>query len=309
MSEKPPPSVVEAARLAASTLSEALPYVRQHAGRTVVIKYGGHAMGDAAFRALFALDVVMLKQVGIHPVVVHGGGPQIGAMLERLRIKSEFVDGLRVTDRETAEIVEMVLSGSVNKEIVAAIGKAGGRAIGLSGKDAGLFRAKPLPKRAARDPESNIEKVLDLGFVGTPVDVDTSILDLFAKSDVIPVIAPVGPSSDGETFNINADTVAGAVAAAAGASRLYVLTDVAGVADADGNLIPGLMADEAEALIRDGVIRGGMIPKVRMCLDAVAAGVEAATILNGTLKHAILVEVFTDAGGGTMIRALEGMGR
>lgn len=306
MSEKPPPSVVEAARLAAATLSEALPYVRQHAGRTVVVKYGGHAMGDAAFRALFARDVVMLKQVGIHPVVVHGGGPQIGAMLERLRIKSEFVDGLRITDRETAEVVEMVLSGNLNKEIVAAIGKAGGRAVGLSGKDAGLFRAKPLPKRAARDPESNIEKVLDLGFVGMPADVDTSILDLFAESDVIPVIAPVGGGGDGETFNINADSVAGAIAAAAGASRLYVLTDVAGVAGPDGRLMPALAADEAEALIRDGVIRGGMIPKVRMCLDAVAAGVGAATILDGTLRHALLVEVFTEAGGGTMIRPAEG---
>lgn len=309
MSEKPHPSLVEAARLAAATLSEALPYVRQHAGRTVVVKYGGHAMGDAAFRDLFALDVVMLKQVGINPVVVHGGGPQIGAMLERLRIRSEFVDGLRVTDRETAGIVEMVLSGSVNKEIVAAIGRAGGRAIGLSGKDAGLFRAERLPKRAARDPESNIEKVLDLGFVGRPVDVDASILGLFAESDVIPVIAPVGASGDGETFNINADSVAGAVAAAAGASRLYVLTDVAGVAGADGSLIPSLAADEAEALIREGVIRGGMIPKVRMCIEALTAGVGAATILDGTLRHALLVEVFTDAGGGTMIRAAKGMVR
>lgn len=290
-------------RRVAATLAEALPYARRHAGRTFVIKYGGAAMGDPALRSAFARDIVLLKQVGIHPVVVHGGGPQIGAMLERLQIKSTFVDGLRVTDRQTAEVVEMVLSGRINKQIVSDIQQAGGRAVGLSGKDAGLFHAEPLGRQAERDPESTIERALDYGFVGSPVDVDGAILDLFGQSDVVPVIAPVGGSRDGETFNINADTVAGAIAIAVQAARLYVLTDVPGVRGVDGRLLPSVTAAEAQRLIEDGTVTGGMIPKVRMCMHAVTAGVGAATILDGTAAHTLLVEVFTEAGGGTMVRA------
>lgn len=305
MTELSPPTTDGDVRRVAATLAEALPYARRHAGHTFVIKYGGAAMGDPELRRAFARDIVLLKQVGIHPVVVHGGGPQIGAMLDRLNIKSTFVDGLRVTDRQTAEVVEMVLSGRINKQIVSDINFAGGRAVGLSGKDAGLFQAVPLGRKAERDPDSTIERVLDYGFVGRPVDVDGSILDLFGQSDVVPVIAPVGGSQGGETFNINADTVAGAIAAAVRAKRLYVLTDVPGVRDENGELLPAISAAQAQRLIDDGVVTGGMIPKVRMCLNAVTAGVEAATILDGTTPHTLLVEVFTKAGGGTMVRVGE----
>ncbi len=303
MSDGSPPATTDDVRRVAATLAEALPYARRHAGHTFVIKYGGAAMGDPALRSAFARDIVLLKQVGIHPVVVHGGGPQIGAMLERLKIKSTFVDGLRVTDRQTAEVVEMVLSGRINKQIVSDINQAGGRAVGLSGKDAGLFHAEPLGRKADRDPESTIERALDYGFVGSPVDVDGSILDLFGQSDVVPVIAPVGGSRDGETFNINADTVAGAIAVAVQAARLYVLTDVPGVRGVDGRLLPAVTAAEAQRLIENGIVTGGMIPKVRMCMHVVKAGVGAATILDGTTAHTLLVEVFTEAGGGTMVRA------
>ncbi len=302
MTEARIPPTGDAVRQVAATLAEALPYARRHAGHTFVIKYGGAAMGDAALRSAFARDIVLLKQVGIHPVVVHGGGPQIGAMLERLNIRSRFVDGLRVTDRQTAEVVEMVLSGRINKQMVSEIQQAGGRAVGLSGKDAGLFQAEPLGRAAARDPDSTIERTLDYGFVGRPVDVDGSILDLFTRSDVVPVIAPVGGAANGETFNINADTVAGAVAVAVRAARLYVLTDVPGVRGVDGHLLPAISAAEAQRLIDDGVVTGGMIPKVRMCIDAVSKGVQAATIMDGTVAHTLLVEVFTRAGGGTMVR-------
>ncbi len=303
MSDGSSPATTDDVRRVAATLAEALPYARRHAGHTFVIKYGGAAMGDPALRSAFARDIVLLKQVGIHPVVVHGGGPQIGAMLERLKIKSTFVDGLRVTDRQTAEVVEMVLSGRINKQIVSDLNQAGGRAVGLSGKDAGLFHAEPLGRKAARDPESTIERALDYGFVGSPVDVDGSILDLFGQSDVVPVIAPVGGSRDGETFNINADTVAGAIAIAVQATRLYVLTDVPGVRGVDGQLLPAVTAAEAQRLIENGIVTGGMIPKVRMCMHAVKSGVGAATILDGTTAHTLLVEVFTEAGGGTMVRA------
>ncbi len=303
MTDTPTPTVSDDVRRVAATLAEALPYARRHAGGTFVIKYGGAAMGDPELRSTFAHDIVLLKQVGIHPVVVHGGGPQIGAMLDRLNIPSSFVDGLRVTDRETAEVVEMVLSGRINKQIVADINRAGGRAVGLSGKDASLFVAEPLGRKEERDPESQIDRILDYGFVGRPVDVDGAILDLFAQSDVVPVIAPVGNSVDGETFNINADTVAGAIAAAVRATRLYVLTDVPGIRGKGGELLTAITESEAQGLIDDGVITGGMIPKVRMCINAVAAGVEAATILDGTTAHTLLVEVFTRAGGGTMVRA------
>lgn len=285
----------------AHTLSEALPFMRRYNGATFVVKYGGHAMGDVRLARDFARDVVLLKQVGIHPVVVHGGGPQIGRMLERLKIQSEFIDGLRKTDRDTVDIVEMVLSGSINKSIVAAIQDVGGRAIGLSGKDGGLVTARKL-RRSKRDPDSSIEKLLDLGFVGEPAHINPEVLDAFGQTDFIPVIAPIGFDSDGHTYNINADTVAGAVAAALNAARLLLLTDVVGVLDKDGVLIPEMDAEKARALIADGTIHGGMIPKIETCVGAVEGGVEAAVILDGRVAHALLLEIFTDGGAGTMIR-------
>ena len=285
----------------AKVLSEALPYMRRYAGKTFVVKYGGHAMGDVEMARIFARDIVLLKQIGVNPVVVHGGGPQIGQMLERLKIKSEFIDGLRVTDKATVEIVEMVLAGTINKQIVAHINEAGGTAVGVSGKDGRLIRAEKI-KRTKVDPGSNIEKVLDLGFVGEPVEIDPMILQKFASADIIPVVAPVGYGSDGETYNINADTSAGAIAGALKATRFLLLTDVAGVLDKDKKLISDLSADQARALIRDGTISGGMIPKVETCLLAVDGGVEAAVILDGRVPHAQLLEIFTEGGAGTIIR-------
>ena len=285
----------------ADILTDALPFMRRYNGQSVVIKYGGHAMGDAELAAEFAADMVLIKQVGMHPVVVHGGGPQIGAMLERLAIKSDFVDGLRITDQATVEIVEMVLAGSINKAVVAAINQAGGSSVGLSGKDAGLIQARRLT-RTSVDPDSQIEKVLDLGFVGEPAHVDVAILKTLAENRVIPVVAPIGLGATGETFNINADTAAGAVAVADGAKRLLMLTDVAGVLDGDGNLISELSVGEARALIADGTIKGGMIPKIETCVAAVEGGVEAAVILDGRVKHAVLLEMFTPHGVGTIIR-------
>jgi len=284
----------------AGILSEALPFMREHSGKTFVIKYGGHAMGDDHLAASFARDVVLLKQVGINPIVVHGGGPQIGAMLNRLRIKSEFVDGLRVTDRETVEIVEMVLSGSINKAIAAAINAAGGRAIGISGKDGNLIRARKM-RRTRTETDSNIEKILDLGFVGEPTEVDPHLLNDLAKSNLIPVIAPIGTGNDGETYNINADTAAGAVAGAIEAARLLMLTDVAGVLGKDGELISDMTVDEARAYIADGTITGGMIPKVETCIAAIESDVEAAVILDGRTDHALLLEIFTEHGVGTAL--------
>ena len=284
----------------ARTLSEALPYMRRFHGQTFVVKYGGHAMGDEEGANQFARDVVLLKQVGINPVVVHGGGPQIGAMLERLKIKSSFVDGLRVTDAATVEVVEMVLAGSINKSIVTAIQRAGGTAIGICGKDGDLIRAERL-RRTKRDPDSNIEKVLDLGFVGEPKQVNPGLLKMLEKSEIIPVIAPIGVGAGGETYNINADTVAGAVAAALKASKLIMLTDVPGVLDQQKRLVSQLSLDQARALMRDGTISGGMIPKVETCLEAVAGGSGAAHILDGRVPHVLLLEVFTEAGVGTKI--------
>jgi len=287
----------------AAVLSEALPYMRRYAGKTILVKYGGHAMGDEAIADSFARDIVLLKQVGIDPIVVHGGGPQIGEMLQRLKIKSDFIDGLRVTDQATVEIVEMVLSGSINKQIVSAINRVGGTAIGLSGKDGELIRARKL-RRTRRDPGSNIEKVLDLGFVGEPETINTKVLETLERSDIIPVIAPIGVGANGETFNINADTVAGAVAAAMDATRLLLLTDIAGVLDREKRLISEMSAAQARALIADGTISGGMIPKVETCLEAVDGGVEAAVILDGRVAHAILLELFTE-GAGTLIRGAQ----
>lgn len=286
----------------ARTLVEALPFIQRHAGATFVVKYGGHAMGEEHLAREFARDIVLLEQVGIDVVVVHGGGPQIKTMLDRLAIKSEFVDGLRVTDAATVEVVEMVLAGKINKEIVGAIQAAGGRAVGISGKDARLIEARRLT-RSRRDPTSNIEQVVDLGFVGEPVRVDRAILDVLAGSGIVPVVAPVGAGADGQTYNINADTAAGAVAAAIGAKRLLMLTDVVGVLDRERKLLPWLSVDQARGLIADGTIAGGMIPKVETCLAAVEQGVEAATILDGRVPHAILLELFTEHGIGTQIRA------
>ncbi len=284
----------------AKTLSEALPYMRRYAGDTFVIKYGGHAMGDPKLAKPFARDVVLLKQVGINPVVVHGGGPQIGEMLERLKIKSSFVDGLRVTDRATVEIVEMVLSGSINKQIVTTINAAGGTAVGLSGKDGNLIEARKL-RRTRRQSDSNIEKILDLGFVGEPHRVKPHVLGNLNESDIIPVIAPIGVGPKGETYNINADTVAGALAPALGATRLLMLTDVAGVADKSGRLLSEMTVAEARGYIKDGTIEGGMIPKVETCISAVENHVDAAVIIDGTVPHALLLEIFTEHGVGTLI--------
>jgi len=287
--------------LRVGVLSEALPYMRRYAGETIVVKYGGHAMGDQALADGFARDIVLLKQIGAFPIVVHGGGPQIGAMLKRLEIKSDFVDGLRVTDKETVEIVEMVLAGSINKSIVAAINRAGGRAVGLSGKDADLIRVKKLT-HTSRQTDSNIEKVVDLGFVGDPEKVNGQVLAELARTGVTPVIAPIGFDDAGDTYNINADTAAGAIAGAVKAKRLLMLTDVAGVLDGDGKRLEDISADVARRLIREGVISGGMIPKIETCLEAVDEGVEAAVILDGRTPHAILLEIFTERGDGTIIR-------
>lgn len=285
----------------AGILTEALPYMRRYAGHTFVIKYGGHAMGDESLSAAFARDMVLLKQVGLNPVVVHGGGPQIGAMLERLTIKSEFVDGLRVTDRATVEIVEMVLSGQINKQVAAGIGAAGGRAVGISGKDAGLITVRKL-RRKTRDPDSNIEKTVDLGFVGDPQHVDVHVIDALCDTDIIPVIAPLGVDGEGRTFNINADTAAGAIASALNATRLLMLTDVEGVLDKDGKLIEEMTVADARRYREDGALAGGMIPKVETCVEAVEAGVGAAVVIDGRVPHGVLLEIFTEHGSGTMIR-------
>ncbi|WP_267394789.1 MULTISPECIES: acetylglutamate kinase [unclassified Sphingomonas] len=286
----------------AETLTEALPYLQRYAGQTFVVKYGGHAMGDPELARDFAEDVVLLKAVGINPVVVHGGGPQIGAMLKRLGVESRFVDGLRVTDKETAQIAEMVLAGSINKEIVGWIGQAGGRAVGISGKDAGLVTAEKV-KREAPDKLQGIERHVDLGFVGEPVAVDRRILDSLSADGIIPVVAPIAIGADGETYNINADTMAGAIAAALGASRFFLLTDVAGVLDKNKELLTDLDPRRIAALKADGTISGGMIPKVETCVAAVSAGVDAAVILDGRVPHAMLLEIFTSAGAGTLVHA------
>jgi acetylglutamate kinase len=283
----------------AAVLAQALPYMRRYAGHTLVFKYGGHAMGGAAVGDSFARDVVLLKQVGINPIVVHGGGPQIAQMLKRLGIETRSVDGLRVTDRETMEVVEMVLAGTINKQIVSAINAEGGCAIGLSGKDGGLIEATKLVRARV---EGGVRTEIDLGFVGEPRRIAAGVLDTFKQSDIIPVIAPIGVGAGGETYNINADTVAGAVAAAVNATRLLLLTDVEGVLDADERLISELTAGAARRLIAERVINGGMIPKIETCVQAVEGGVEAAVIVDGRVPHAILLELFTE-GAGTLIRA------
>ena len=274
----------------AQVLSEALPFIQRHAGRWVVVKFGGHAMGDAALTAAFARDIVLLRQTGLRPVVVHGGGPQIGSMLERLQIKTEFKDGLRVSDMETVGVAEMVLSGAINKSIVSAINVAGGKAVGLSGRDARLITAKPLNA--------------DLGFTGEPTALDVSVIETLAHQDAgfIPVISPISADENGDSYNINADVAAGVIASALGASRLMLLTDIEGVMDADKNLLTDLTVDDARALIADGVAVGGMIPKLNTAIDAVEGGVGAVVILDGRRAHGLLVELFTDVGAGTLIR-------
>ena len=286
----------------AETLTEALPYLQRYAGRTFVVKYGGHAMGDPELARNFAEDVVLLKAVGINPVVVHGGGPQIGAMLKKLGVESRFVDGLRVTDQATANIAEMVLSGAINKELVGWIAAAGGTALGISGKDARLVTAKKVT-RTTIDPDSAIEQAVDLGFVGEPETIDPTIIHTAVAAGMIPVIAPIGAGTDGATYNINADTMAGAIAAALGAARLFLLTDVAGVLDKAGTLLTDLTPADIAGLQADGTISGGMIPKLETCIHAVEAGCEAAVVLDGRVPHAMLLEIFTSRGAGTLIRA------
>ena len=284
----------------ARIIAEALPFMLRYDERTIVVKYGGHAMGDQALSRAFAEDITLMKLAGINPVVVHGGGPQIGAMLERLGIRSEFRGGLRVTDKATVEIVEMVLAGSINKEIVRAINAAGGRAVGLCGKDGRMVTAERV-KRTVIDPDSNIEKVVDLGFVGEPKEVRREVLDMLAQSEIIPVIAPVAPGDDGETYNVNADTFAGAIAGALDASRLLFLTDVAGVLDHNGKPIKEPTVAEARRIIIEGTTSGGMIPKVETCIEALERGVKGVVILNGKLPHAVLLELFTERGAGTLM--------
>lgn len=285
----------------AGTLTEALPYMRRYAGKTFVIKYGGHAMGDQSLSDNFARDIVLMKQVGMNPIVVHGGGPQIGSMLERLKIESSFIDGLRVTDQATIEVVEMVLSGSINKSIVGTINNVGGKAVGLSGKDSNLVIAEPL-RRTKKDPDSHIEQILDLGFVGYPSAVNADFLRMFEQSDIIPVIAPIGLGENGETYNINADTMAGAIAGALDAARLLLLTDIAGVLDKDKNLVPEMNEEMAKAFIEDGTIQGGMIPKIETCIKALHDNVGASVIIDGRVEHALLLELFTEHGAGTLIQ-------
>jgi acetylglutamate kinase len=292
---EPEPSPHVQARI----LAEALPHLIRYDEQTVVIKFGGNAMGDAALADAFAQDVVYLKQSGVNPIVVHGGGPQIASMLKKLEIPSDFVHGLRVTDKPTVEVVEMVLSGLINKDIVSAINRQGGKAVGISGKDANLMIAKKITELP--DPESNLMKAVDIGFVGDPVEVNPHIVDVISKSDLIPVIAPVGISRDGETLNINADTFASALAARMKAKRLLLLTDVAGVLDKDKNLVTQLTIEEARQLIKDGVISGGMIPKIEGCIEVVEAGVEAVVIIDGRVPHCVLLELFTAHGVGTLL--------
>lgn len=291
-------NMTDAAR-EAQIVTKVLPYLRRYAGATIVVKYGGHAM-DGSLANEFGRDIALLKQVGINPVVVHGGGPQINAMLKRLSIESSFVQGLRVTDAAMVEVVEMVLAGAVNKQVAGLINAAGALAVGISGRDGGLIRARKL-RRTYKDPDSMIEQALDLGFVGEPTFIDTRVIHALTGAGLIPVIAPVGAGDDGQIYNINADTVAGAIAGALNAQRLLMLTDVPGVLNKSKTLIADLPLAQIPELLADGTISGGMIPKVETCMEAVTQGVKGATILDGTVPHALLLELFTEHGIGTMI--------
>ena len=292
---------VAAAAERAHVLAQALPFLRRYAGATIVVKYGGHAMGEEHLAEDFGRDIALLKQVGVNPVVVHGGGPQINAMLKRLNVQSTFVDGLRVTDKTTVDVVEMVLAGTVNKYVSSLITRAGALAVGICGKDGGMIRARKVT-RTKKDPGSMIEEVLDLGFVGEPEHVDVRVIHALTGGGLVPVIAPVGVDADGQTYNINADTVAAAIAGALHATRLLMLTDVPGVLDADKKLISELTIADVQARIADGTITGGMIPKVENCVEAVKLGVKGAVILDGRVPHACLLELFTEGGTGTIIR-------
>jgi acetylglutamate kinase len=284
----------------ARVLSEALPHMQRYDDEIVVVKYGGHAMGDEASARSFARDIVLMEQTAINPVVVHGGGPQIGEMLKRLGIESQFAGGLRITDEKTIEIVEMVLAGSINKQIVGFINEAGGRAVGLTGKDGNMVIAKKATRTIA-DPGSRIERAIDLGFVGEPEKVDTMVLDQILGRELIPVLAPVASSAQGGTYNVNADTFAGAIAGALKAKRFLLLTDVPGVLDKNKQLIKELSVNDARKLIADGTITAGMIPKVETCIYALEQGVEGVVILDGKVEHAVLLELLTDHGAGTLI--------
>ena len=298
--DEPTTNAAEVAERQAALLSAALPYMQKYENKTVVVKYGGHAMGDPELGHAFARDIALLKQSGINPIVVHGGGPQIAKLLSKMGIESKFEGGLRVTDSKTVEVVEMVLAGSINKEIVAMINAEGEWAIGLCGKDGNMVFAEKARKTVI-DPDSNIERILDLGYVGEPVEVDRTLLDLLARSEMIPVIAPVAPGRDGNTYNINADVFAGAIAGALKAKRLLFLTDVPGVLDNAGKLYKELTVKQCEDLIQDGTISGGMIPKVETCIQAINRGVEGVVILNGKTAHSVLLELFTEHGAGTLI--------
>ena len=284
----------------AQVLSEALPYIQKFAGRTIVVKYGGNAMIDDALKASFARDIVLMQAVGMRPIVVHGGGPQIGELLERLNIESRFVDGMRVTTEETMDVVEMVLGGLVNKEIVSLLNLAGGRAMGLTGKDGQLIRAKQL-KIERKSPELEAPEIIDIGHVGQVESIDTRVLTMLTENDVIPVVAPIGVGPTGESYNINADLVAGKLAEVLNAEKLMLLTNTGGVLDQAGQVVTGLVSDEVRALIDDGTISGGMLPKVACALSAVNAGVNSAHIVDGRVPHSVLLEIFTDQGVGTQI--------
>ncbi|AKX44976.1 acetylglutamate kinase [Thiopseudomonas alkaliphila] len=284
----------------AEVLSEALPYIRRFVGKTLVIKYGGNAMESEELKNGFARDIVLMKAVGINPIVVHGGGPQIGELLQRLNIESRFIDGMRVTDEKTMDVVEMVLGGQVNKDIVSLINNHGGRAIGLTGQDAGLIKARKLTV-TRKTPEMTKPEIIDIGLVGEVASVNADLLDMLVQGDFIPVVAPIGVGANGESFNINADLVAGKVAEAVGAEKLILLTDIAGLLDKQGNVLTGLDTAQVDALIADGTIYGGMLPKIGCALDAVQGGVTSAHIIDGRVKHAVLLEIFTDHGVGTLI--------
>jgi len=292
---EPEPSPHVQARI----LAEALPHLIRYDDQTVVIKFGGHAMGEPALSDAFAQDIVYLKQSGVNPIVVHGGGPQIASMLKKLQINSDFVHGLRVTDKPTVEVVEMVLAGAINKDIVSAINRQGGKAVGICGKDANLMIARKITEMP--DPQSNLMKAVDIGYVGDPIEVNPHIVDVISNSDLIPVIAPIAVGREGETLNINADTFASALAARMKAMRLLLLTDVEGVLDQNKQLITALTIEEARALIKDGVIKGGMIPKIEGCIEVVEAGVEAVVIIDGRVPHCVLLELFTTHGVGTLV--------
>lgn len=288
----------------AKTLARALPYLRRYTGDTIVIKYGGHAMVDTGLSNDFGHDIALLKQVGINPIIVHGGGPQIDKMLERMKVETHFVDGLRVTSEAIIDVIEMVLAGKVNKQVASLINHAGALAVGISGKDGGLIEAHKLVKRVW-DETAKCEKTIDLGLVGEPVHIDPRVLYALSGSGLIPVVAPIGMDKQGKTYNINADIAAGAIAGAVRASRLFMLTDVPGVLDRDGNLIPELTEEEAQEAIETGVISGGMIPKIETCLKAVKAGAQSAVIMDGRVPHACLLDLFTEGGSGTLIRSVK----